>query len=111
MFLKIFKKDIVEALNRVSTIVTEKSLEMVRDRSGRFFVRKISNCRCGLKLINNQCLGILRKIEPSLIREYKGAAYAVEGRNSDKTRHVFVSLRTMWEQILNALAPVQLSLS
>ncbi|TIH17178.1 hypothetical protein D0S45_08440 [Marinifilum sp. JC120] len=57
------------------------------------------------ELIDDNCVKILKKIDPTLIQQYIGAARAASGNNPDRTRHTFISMRTMWEQILSKIAP------
>ena len=57
------------------------------------------------ELVDGSCIKILERIDPKLIRQYIGAAHAASGDNPDRTRHTFISMRTMWEQILSKIAP------
>lgn len=57
------------------------------------------------ELVDGSCIKILEKINPTLIQQYIGAARAASGDNPDRTRHTFISMRTMWEQILSKIAP------
>ncbi|TIH19253.1 hypothetical protein D0S45_03475 [Marinifilum sp. JC120] len=57
------------------------------------------------ELIDNNCIYVLKKINPELTQLYLGSAQSIAGNNVDRTRHTFSSIRTMWEEILSHLAP------
>jgi hypothetical protein len=48
---------------------------------------------------------LLGRLEVSFVGRWHGARGALTGRNPEKARHVFISFRTLWDDVLNYLAP------
>lgn len=51
--------------------------------------------------------GLLRQLNPVLVRLLEGARQSRHGANIDRARHVLVSLRTLIDELLDILAPVK----
>lgn len=51
------------------------------------------------------CVELIRMVDPELVRLYQGSADALKSNSVDKPRHVLVSLRELWTQVLHRLAP------
>jgi len=51
------------------------------------------------------CIGLLKQIDPMLARPYIGAKAALSSGNSDRARHILISLRELWSHLLRRLAP------
>jgi len=67
--------------------------------------------RVELELIANtekessDCECLLGKIDPQLVRLYKGACESLAGNNPDRARHILTSLRELLYTLLRRLAP------
>jgi len=53
----------------------------------------------------SECVDLIKLVDPELVRLYNGSLDALESSSADKPRHVLVSLRELWTQILHRLAP------
>jgi hypothetical protein len=53
----------------------------------------------------SQCVSLLRRVDPALVRPYTGAHEVLETSNEDRTRHVLSSLRELWNHLVRTLAP------
>ncbi len=51
------------------------------------------------------CRALLREVNPAFERLYIGARDALRGNNADRTRHILISLRELWANLLHRLAP------
>ncbi|MDR0827622.1 MAG: hypothetical protein LBN33_07075, partial [Desulfovibrio sp.] len=51
------------------------------------------------------CLALLQQVDPDLARPYVGARDALNSNNTDRTRHILISLRELWTHLLRRLAP------
>ena len=51
------------------------------------------------------CIALLQKVDPGLVRPYIGARDALDGDNADRERHILSSLRELWNHLLRQLAP------
>ncbi len=51
------------------------------------------------------CVPLLRQVDPGLVQPYMGAHEALHGNNTDRERHIFSSLRELWNHLLRQLAP------
>jgi len=51
------------------------------------------------------CIELLQDVNPALVRPYKGARDALRNKNTDRSRHIFSSLRELWSHLLRHLAP------
>jgi hypothetical protein len=51
------------------------------------------------------CIDLLKQIDPMLARPYIGAKAALSSGNSDRARHILISLRELWTHLLRRLAP------
>lgn len=50
-------------------------------------------------------LELLRRVNPALVKPYLGAREAFNSDNADRERHIFTSLRELWNHLLRQLAP------
>ncbi len=50
---------------------------------------------------------LLQRVDPRLVEVYRGAVAALNGDNSDRSRHVLTSLRELWNHLLRILAPIE----
>ncbi|MFA9394746.1 MAG: hypothetical protein ACERJ1_08530 [Halodesulfovibrio sp.] len=122
MYLRMFKEKICIGLSLLNAAVKiENYLESLGYSSNMKKKKQVKKVRSRLfevckktvispSLICSNCLKIIKRIDPQLIQEYIGAAKAATSRNPDRARHTFISLRTLWEQILTRLAPPDSSL-
>ena len=53
----------------------------------------------------SNCIALLQQVDPELARPYIGARDALDGNNADRTRHILISLRELWNHLLRRLAP------
>ncbi len=60
---------------------------------------------------SSMCLALLREINPALEKPYLGARDAFMSDSPDKARHIYASLREMWNHLLRELAPDEKVLS
>lgn len=51
------------------------------------------------------CVPLLQSLDPDLVMQYLGAQEAVNDSNPDHVRHVLVSLRELWRNVIEHLAP------
>ena len=57
------------------------------------------------ELETSSCIALLQQVDPGLARLYIGARDALHGNNSDRARHILISLRELWNHLLRQLAP------
>ena len=50
---------------------------------------------------------LLQQVDLQLVEIYRGAVEALNGDNSDRSRHVLTSLRELWDHLLRILAPIE----
>ncbi|MDE2874317.1 MAG: hypothetical protein OXU69_07450 [Gemmatimonadota bacterium] len=54
---------------------------------------------------------LLRRLDPALEKMYQGSKEALVGGSVDRSRHVLVSLRELWNHLIRMLAPDKMVLS
>lgn len=59
----------------------------------------------GIYLYELEIIEFLGEYAPGLVRAFLGSKDALSGSNIDKSRHIFISLREMWNGLLRTLAP------
>ena len=61
--------------------------------------------------ISSNVPALLRRVDPALEKMHQGSKEAVVGGSVDRSRHVLVSLRELWNHLIRMLAPDKLVLS
>ena len=56
-------------------------------------------------LDHSDLVALLERVGPDFLAMYKGAIVALEGNNTERSRHVLTSLRELWNHLLRKLAP------
>ena len=57
------------------------------------------------ELETSNCIALLQQVDSELAWPYIGARDALDGNNADRTRHILISLRELWNHLLRRLAP------
>lgn len=60
------------------------------------------------ELETSGCIPLLQQVDPGLAQPYIGARDALKSNNIDRVRHIFSSLRELWNHLLRRLAPDEL---
>jgi hypothetical protein len=60
------------------------------------------------ELETSGCIPLLQQVDPGLAQPYIGARDALNSNNIDRVRHIFSSLRELWNHLLRRLAPDEL---
>lgn len=91
-------REIFTNVNALDEICNEDEPEGERESSKNQLIEEVKQETSG-------CLELLSRLDPALIRPYIGAHQAFQSGSVDRTRHVFSSLRELWNHLLRRLAP------
>ena len=91
-------RELVMANHTVDVLATSGEIEEEQDTAEHDLIEKITENP-------SNCIALLREVDPELARMYTGARSAFHEKNPDRCRHILISLRELFSNLLRQLAP------